>query len=92
MARGLAIISTDVGYVPTFVKDGVSGFIVKNILPETKIIDEITQKVIQLDSDRNLLKEMGEKNIKIAFENFDIAQFHKEYQLLFENLLNNEAS
>ena len=87
MARGAAIISTDVGYVPTFVKEGVSGFIVKNILPETKIIDEITQKVIQLESDRNLLKEMGKKNIEIAFENFDIAQFHKEYKLLFENLL-----
>jgi hypothetical protein len=35
---------------------------------------------------------MGEKNIEIAFENFDIQQFHKEYQELFENLLNNEAS
>jgi len=92
MARGAAIISTDVGYVPTFVKDGVSGFIVKSVLPETKIIDEITQKVIQLDSDRNLLKGMGEKNLEIAFENFGITQFHKEYQLLFENLLNNEAS
>jgi hypothetical protein len=32
--------STDVGYVPTFVKDGVSGFIVKNILPESKIIEK----------------------------------------------------
>jgi hypothetical protein len=45
-----------------------------------------------LESDRNLLKSMGEKNIEIAFENFGIAQFYKEYQLLFENLLNNEAS
>ena len=92
MAFGTAIISTDVGYVPTFVKDGVSGFIVRNSDRETKIIDEMTQKVIQLDSDRNLLKKMGEKNIEIAFENFDITQFHKEYQQLFGNLLNNEAS
>jgi len=92
MARGAAIISTDVGYVPTFVKDGVFGIYSKKNLPETKIIDEITQKVMQLDSDRNLLKEMGEKNIEFALENFDIVQFHKEYQLLFENILNNEAS
>ena len=91
MASGAAIISTDVGYVPTFVKDGIAGFIVRNSLPETKIIDEMTQKVIQLNNDRNLLKKMGERNIEIAFENFDINLFHKEYQQLFENLLN-EAS
>ena len=91
MASGAAIISTDVGYVPTFVKEGVSGFIVKNSLPEIKIIDEMTQKVIQLNNDRNLLKKMGERNVEIAFENFDIKLFHKEYQQLFENLLN-EAS
>ena len=34
---------------------------------------------------------MGERNVEIAFENFDIKLFHKEYQQLFENLLN-EAS
>lgn len=92
MAHGAAIISTDVGYVPTFVKDGVSGFIIKNILQETKIIVEITQKVMKLEGDRNLLKKMGEKNIEIAFENFGIQQFRKEYQQLFESILNNETS
>lgn len=92
MAYGAAIISTDVGIVPIFVKDGISGFVIKNNNAETIIIDEMTKKVIQLDSDRSLLKKIGENNIEIAFENFDIKQFYKEYQQLFENLSNDEAS
>lgn len=92
MAHGLAIISTDVGYVPLFVKNGISGFVIKNVLPETEIVKEVTKKAIELDSDRILLKKMGEKNIEIAIENFDIKQFYKEYQQLFENLSNNETS
>ena len=92
MAFGAAIISTDVGYVPTFVKDGISGYIVKHNDPESTIIRDMTQKILQLDSDRNLLKKMGENNIEIAFENFDVTQFYQEYRQLFENLLQNEAS
>lgn len=88
MAYGAAIISTDVGIVPKFVKNGVSGFVIRNINTEAKIIDKMTQKVIQLDNDRSLLKTMGEKNIEIAFEHFDIAHFNKAYQQLFENLRN----
>lgn len=91
MAFGAAIISTDVGYVPTFVKNGVSGFVIKNGDPESKIIDEMTKKVIELDSNRHLLRKMGENNIELAFESFDIKKFYKEYQQLFENLSNNEA-
>ena len=51
----------------------------------------MTKKVIELDSNRHLLRKMGENNIELAFESFDIKKFYKEYQQLFENLSNNEA-
>lgn len=92
MAHGAAIISTNVGYVPIFVKEGVSGYIIKEIYPDTRVIEEMTQRIMLLNNNRNLLKEMGEKNIEIAIAHFDSAQFNREYQQLFEDLLKNETS
>jgi len=92
MAYGAAIISTNVGFVQLYVKDGVSGYIVKEIAPDSGVIGQMTEKIRLLNNDRNLLKEMGEKNLVIARENFDISGFNKEYQQLFEGLIKNETS
>lgn len=92
MAYGVAIVSTNVGYVATFVKNGVSGYVIDDIIPDSKVIDEMTSKIGLLYNDRHLLREMGEKNTEIAKANFDIAQFNAEYRQLFEDLLKNEAS
>ena len=75
-----AIVSTDVGDVAKFIKDGVSGYIVpiKNALA-------MAEKVEMLIENAALRERVGKNARKIAIENLDVdlctkkqAEFYRE--------------
>jgi len=80
MSMGKAIVSTDVGDVAKFIKDGVSGYIVpiKNALA-------MAEKVKLLIENTALRKKVGENARKVAVKNLDVdictkkqAEFYRE--------------
>jgi len=66
-ACGLTVITTKVGEMPEFIKDGINGFLIDNEDPE-KIATDITQKLKSLCDDRNLLRTL-KSNMYSNFSN-----------------------
>ena len=69
MAMGVPVVATSVGGVPELIEHGKNGF-----LQQPKNVDELTESVIKIVSDKNcctLLKEKGKETIKKRFS-FDI--------------------
>ena len=77
MAHGLPIISTNVGEMPVFVKDGENGFLVP---PQDSNV--LAEKILALLKNDDLRKKMGEKS-KERVKEFSIAGYMKK----FENLI-----
>lgn len=84
MAYGCAIIATPVGDLPIHVKNSIHGFVTSSI-NEDVVIDEMTKQIMALNTNRDLLTSIGLKNQQYAKENFDIAVFNKNYQMLLNN-------
>jgi glycosyltransferase involved in cell wall biosynthesis len=61
MASRLPIVATNVGAIPDFVHDGVSGFLVK-----PRDVQGIADALITLISDPHKAREFGEKGYKLA--------------------------
>jgi len=79
-ACGKPIISTRVGNMPEFIKNGVNGFLVK------RDINTYIKKLTILRNDRNLLKRMGEEARKTA-EQWDWKVKAESYRKMFRELL-----
>jgi glycosyltransferase involved in cell wall biosynthesis len=80
MSMGKAIVSTHVGDVAKFIKNGISGYIVP-----TKNALAMAEKVELLIENENLRKKMGGNARKIAAKNLDVdictkkqAEFYRE--------------
>ena len=86
MAKGAAIVSTSVGYIPEHVQEGIAGFVVSEELPEDELVARMAERIIWLYEDRQLLQSMGRHNVDYAYRNFDISLFNEEYRALFESL------
>jgi glycosyltransferase involved in cell wall biosynthesis len=80
MAYGCAIIATPVGDLSVHVQKE-NGFITSGI-DEENVVDEMTQFILQLSTDRTLLETFGKQNIDYAQKHFDIELFSKKYQEL----------
>jgi glycosyltransferase involved in cell wall biosynthesis len=80
MARGLAIITTNVGFAPNYIADGVNGFKIQPHIKEHKIVEMMCADVLLLFNDRSLLQKMSLENSKIAYENFGIEKFNEKYK------------
>jgi len=78
MAYGCAIIATPVGDLPVHVQQE-NGFITSTIDAE-KVVDEMTQYILQLANDKLQLEVMSKNNIEYAREHFGIDIFNKKYQ------------
>jgi glycosyltransferase involved in cell wall biosynthesis len=72
MNNGLAIISTEVGDVPLHVKNDINGYIAKSSLSSEEITDYMSNRIIQLHSNRNLLHAMSINNHSYAVKNFSV--------------------
>lgn len=80
MAYGCAIIATPVGDIPEHVRQNENGFLFSTVENEQQIIDEGANFILQLKQDAELLKKMGENNIRYAQEHFSYERFAKAYQ------------
>lgn len=83
MACGLPVVNTRVGGVPEVVEDGKSGFLV-----ELKNPRGLAEKIIKtLEMSEEERKKMGEHGRKIVEKKFSIEQIVKEYENLYQELL-----
>ncbi len=85
MSMGKAIVSTDVGDVAKFIKDGVSGYIVpiKNALA-------MAEKVELLIENTALRKKVGKNARKIAVKNLDVDICTKKQAEFYREILNSK--
>ena len=89
MARGVAIISTPVGYIPEHIHNYQSGFVTTELYDEEMVVEEMEVYIEKLIDDRDLLTRIGEFNIRYAYDNFDLEGFKAEYRQLFNSINNN---
>ncbi|MGE7776287.1 glycosyltransferase family 4 protein [Chitinophaga sp. NPDC101104] len=83
MARGLAVLSTDVGDIPYHVQHGVNGWLISHRQPETEIVAEGARLLREAGPDA--LAGMRERNIAYAKEHFSLEAFAAAYRSLLSN-------
>lgn len=88
LARACVVIATPVGDIPVHVKNDENGFLFTTVSNTERIVEEGVEYLTLLTNNRNLLKEMSDKNRQYAFEHFSIETFNKQYQQLFNQLRN----
>lgn len=80
MARGLAVLSTDVGDIPYHVKPMVNGLLIDHRQAEAAIVQQGVDQLTVLVADRALVKRMGAHNIAYAREHFGMTVFADAYR------------
>jgi len=86
MSVGRPVIASRVGGIPEWLDDGETGFLVDPGNPE-----QIAEKVIQLLSNRELLKQMG-KNARKKAEQFSIEKHADKIEKVYEELIEKHRS
>lgn len=81
MMFGLPIIGLSTTAMPQAIENNVSGFIDSDI-------NFLVKKMSILIDNKEKAQKLGKKARKIAFERFNIKRFVKEWQLLFETVVN----
>ncbi len=79
MAHGKVVVSTAVDGIPDYITDGENGFLIKNDSDESKIVDDGILILTNLASNKNLLKEVGEKSRLYAEQHFGGKTFCENY-------------
>ena len=81
MGYGVVPVVTQVGSIPTVVKDGENGLFVK-----VKDVQSIVEAVRRLDQDRNLLARLSEKAENTIKENFSATRYVERLNAIYDNL------
>jgi glycosyltransferase involved in cell wall biosynthesis len=81
---GKAIVSTDVGVVSDIIKQKEGG-----ILVPFEDVDALVSAIKKLKNDRDLCKQMGEQNRQTALKGWTWEQQVKNYEKLFDFVLEN---
>jgi len=81
MAAGLSIIASPVGAIPSIIKDGENGIILKDTKPET-----IASAIDKLITHPALLKQMQSTNRKIAFEKYEASLVANKFERLIKSI------
>ena len=82
MARGLAVLATDVGDIPYHVKNGENGFLLNHRQPEAAIVQEAAQCLAYWQQHPEQLEQIAAANIRYAREHFGIDAFAQAYRSL----------
>ncbi len=83
MARGLAVLSTDVGDIPYHVQQGVNGWLIPHQQPEAEIVAEGAR--LLREAGPETLAAMRDRNIAYAREHFSLEAFAAAYRSLLSN-------
>ena len=82
MACGLPVVATDCSSLPELIVNGKGGY-----LCELGNVDEFAARINELAVSPALRREMGEFNRTLMEEKFTMSRMVKEYQQLFEEVL-----
>lgn len=82
MARGLAVLATDVGDIPYHVKSGENGFLLNHQQPEAAIVQEAAQCLAYWKQHPGQLDAIAAANIRYAREHFGMEAFAQAYRSL----------
>ncbi len=82
MSMGKPIVTTDVGSVSEYLKDGVNAFIV-----EPRKTKDLVKKLETLLNDNELQKSMGSSVRSIAKEKLDVSIIAKKYVNFYEQII-----
>jgi glycosyltransferase involved in cell wall biosynthesis len=74
MSMSKAIVSTDVGDVALYVKEGVNGFIV-----DANSSEALAERIISIAGDESLRREFGERCRDVAVQELDISHCAKRH-------------
>jgi glycosyltransferase involved in cell wall biosynthesis len=80
MAYGKVIVSTAVGGIPDYIKDGKNGFLLKNVEDENKIIAEGIFVLSNLATNKTVLEKIGAENRLYAEKHFSEKAFCENYR------------
>ena len=83
MACGKPVIASNLKRLKYFLNEENS------ILIETGNREELKEKILYLYENQEARKELGEKGLKFARENFDIMKIIKEYEEVYKNISSN---
>lgn len=86
MARGLAVLATDVGDIPYHVKNGVNGFLIDHTQPEDIIVQQAVQHLAHWQQHPEQLDAIAAANIRYAREHFGMEAFAQAYRSLLLEL------
>jgi len=82
MACGLPVIGTRVGGVPQLLEEGIRGFCIEN-----NNISELKDTVLKVINDKRLCREIGERNIKFARENYSWERSAQRFLKVYQDIL-----
>jgi len=80
-AFGLPVISTPVGGIPEFIKDGINGFLVNPGDYKT-----LAEKIEFLSGNINLINKMGHENFYLASEKFALEKITEKLNAIYNGI------
>ncbi len=83
MARGLAVVSTDVGEIPYHVQDNKNGFLIRNPYDDNYVLNQAIITISTIINKREPLELFRLNNIEHAQTYFGLDRFAKSYNQLF---------
>jgi N-acetyl-alpha-D-glucosaminyl L-malate synthase BshA len=82
MSSSLPVVATSVGGIPEIVEDGVNGFLVQPKSPES-----IAEKILELNSDRDLRRRLGEAARRTVLERYTAEKVVSQYLDIYDKVL-----
>ncbi|HTN16425.1 MAG TPA: glycosyltransferase family 4 protein, partial [Chitinophagaceae bacterium] len=83
MARGKLVLSTAVDGIPDYVRHRDTGLLLYEVWDENKLVEEAASLIYEMNTDRNQLKQLGERAFLFAREHFLKANFEQKYSAVF---------
>ncbi len=83
LACGVPCIGTNIGGIPEVISDGEVGFIC-----ELGDVDKIAEKSIELLTDESLHRQFSQNGIKLVNDNFKGEKIVKQYEGIYDELMN----
>jgi len=84
LSSGVINISTNVGAIPELITDGQNGYLFDSNLSNEELVDLITNKIMDLNKDRETLKRLSNNCLQYSNEQYLKSDFEKKYNTLLK--------